>query len=602
MRADNRRISPKANATAQHQSCNNNSRLSRSSIAISMLAATVIIGVAAVMAASVVHHDSVPAGITIHEAFADAPPMHRHLYEWGSYGMGTDGMFIHPQFADTDKQGNVYITDLGNKRVQVLNSSGAFVMSWGGHGKGDGQFKYPSGIAVDAQHAYVADRDLNRIQKFDHNGNYISQWGGYGKNDGSMSMPNGIAVGDDGYLYVVDTGNHRVQKFTTDGEFVLSIGGSGTGDGKFVIPHDIEIASDGSIYVSDRGNKRIDHYASDGTHIKSHKFEAPGSFNFVPEGIEIASEQLRVNDDNSNSTDVIMYVTNAHSKRVLYLNMSESSEPVSTLDQFGPIRSNHITFPSDMLIAGDGLLYVIDMLGHKIHVFATPQYVMPHTTTTAAAAPQQPQEEEVQNQQPAIDATPPVVIAPADITVDATDLMTHVEIGTATAADESGIKTILTNAPEKFPIGTSKVTWIAFDNELNSAEAYQYITVLACGQPRQAYDHYRTGTMSDDVINGTEDADIIFGHNGKDIINGGGGNDCIFGGGDDDVISGGEGSDYIIGGTGNDILRGGPGVDIIHGGAGADFLDGGQGASDYCHQTDGLDLSVDCEHYTSTVE
>lgn len=527
-----------------------------------------------------------------YDAFAE--PTHRQIYEWGSYGIGVGGMFVHPQFADVDHNGNVYVTDLGNRMVQKFDSQGTFVTSWGTSGHADGQFRYPSGIATDGAYIYVADRDLNRIQKFDLDGNYISQWGERGIAEGSMSKPNGIAVSMDGmHVYVADTGNYRIQKFTTDGDLVLSFGESGMEPGKFVTPYDIEVAGDGTLYVSDKANKRIDRYTVNGTYITSHAFDAPGSFEFIPEGIELSSD------------GTMIYVTNVHSKNVMYLNLSESSEPLGTIDRIGPFNYADMIFPTDVTFGINGQIYVVDSLGHSIHAFSTPEYIKPEITTKPDGTSHDGKNEnggqshtaQQEPQTAPIDTTPPIVTAPPDITVDATGALTKVDIGQVSAVDPSGIKAILSNAPDRFPIGISKVTWIVFDNERNSAEAYQYVTVLACGQSRSAYDNVIAGTSYNNTINGTSKSDLIFGQDGKDIINGGDGNDCIFGEGSDDVIAGGDGSDYIIGGTGDDILRGEGGADIIYGGAGGDFLDGGEGDSDQCYQTDGFDLSVDCEYY-----
>ena len=187
---------------------------------------------------------------------------------------------------------------------------------------------------------------------------------------------------------------------------------------------------------------------------------------------------------------------------------------------------------------------------------------------------------------------------PPNITIMATGMYTPTDIGTAIARDENGIMAVVTNAPEKFPTGTSKVTWIAFDNSKNTAEAYQYVTVLACGLEHSEY-NIITGTDNDEVIDGTHEADLIFGQGGRDLIDGKGGDDCIFGEGDDDFIVGGTGNDEIYGGTGNDILRGQADMDVILGGTGADVLDGGD-EMDHCHGDD-LDFLVSCEAVSQIV-
>ena len=515
---------------------------------------------------------------TAHATLSDGWRM--HLYEWGSHGIGGEGLFAHPQFITVDGQGSVYVTDLGNKRVQKFDSQGAFLATWGEQGSADGQFRYPSGIATDGAYIYVADRDLNRVQKFDANGNYVAQWGSGGNAEGSMSKPTGVAVGADGNVYVVDTGNQRVQKFTSDGEFLLSFGGSGTEPGRFVMPHSIDVAADGSLYVSDRGAGRIDHYTANGTYVESHVFESSGPFQFMPESIKL--------DDNG-----MIRLINAHSQNVMHLNLSASSEPISVFERLGLIYSD-IIFPTDIEIGIDGQLYVVDSLGHAIHAFRTPQYVPPPEQAAGNNTSSQTSQQQ-QGQQQHQDRTPPTIEAPPDITVNATGMLTLVDTGSANAQDDSGIAEMHSDAPDAFPVGVMTITWTAIDVHGNSAEAHQYVNVTACGIQYTAYNHI-AGDSGNDIINGTDGPDLIFGQEGRDIVYGGGGNDCIFGGDGDDVILGGPGDDHIMGDGGDDILRGGDGGDVISGGTGANILDGGgpDGAQDTCHDAGEMDLVISC--------
>lgn len=82
-----------------------------------------------------------------------------------------DGYFNAP----TDiGYGNIFISDgYGNSRVAKLNKNGDWVKSWGSHGTADGQFRTPHCLQVDRQgNVYVADRGNGRIQVFDSDGNY----------------------------------------------------------------------------------------------------------------------------------------------------------------------------------------------------------------------------------------------------------------------------------------------------------------------------------------------------------------------------------------------------------------------------------------------
>nr|NIT36459.1 6-bladed beta-propeller [candidate division Zixibacteria bacterium] len=64
--------------------------------------------------------------------------------------------------------GNIYVVDSNNHRIQYFTSSGSFLGKWGSEGTGNGQFSYPRGIAVtpDGAYFYVADCSNHRIQYF----------------------------------------------------------------------------------------------------------------------------------------------------------------------------------------------------------------------------------------------------------------------------------------------------------------------------------------------------------------------------------------------------------------------------------------------------
>ncbi|HZA23301.1 MAG TPA: 6-bladed beta-propeller, partial [Dehalococcoidia bacterium] len=72
-----------------------------------------------------------------------------------------------------DRQGDVYITDWRNDRVQKFTSDGRFIMAFGRSGTGEGEFNRPNGITVDADgDIYVCDWMNDRVQVFDSQGNY----------------------------------------------------------------------------------------------------------------------------------------------------------------------------------------------------------------------------------------------------------------------------------------------------------------------------------------------------------------------------------------------------------------------------------------------
>lgn len=75
----------------------------------------------------------------------------------GGYGFG-NGHFVEDHGIVTDKQGNVYVVDTRNVRIQKFNSDGDFVTKWGSQGCRDDQFLIPHDIAIDSSgNIYVSD-------------------------------------------------------------------------------------------------------------------------------------------------------------------------------------------------------------------------------------------------------------------------------------------------------------------------------------------------------------------------------------------------------------------------------------------------------------
>ena len=221
--------------------------------------------------------------------------------------------FNSPSDIAIDNNGNVYVVDTGNHRIQKFTSDGNFVLKWGSNGTGDGQFSSPYGIAVDSSnYVYVADSGNHRIQKFTSDGNFVLKWGSNGTGDGQFSSPYGIAVDSSNYIYVVDNWNHRIQKFTSDGTFVLKLGSNGTNNGQFNYPEGIAVDSSNYVYVVENWNHRIQKFTSDGTFVL--KFgnlgSEKGEFNFPCDLTVDINGNIYVVDTGNNRIQKFIPITN----------------------------------------------------------------------------------------------------------------------------------------------------------------------------------------------------------------------------------------------------------------------------------------------------
>jgi sugar lactone lactonase YvrE len=189
-----------------------------------------------------------------------------------------DGLFRQVTDVAWDAAGNTYISDgYINSRIAKVDKDGNWLKSWGEPGNKPGQFDTPHSIAVDAQgNVYVADRGNHRIQVFDGDGKFLRQIvidvpappdarpaiGPKSANPSGARMPGSpwaicITPPPNQVLYSSDAFPGRIYKLGLDGQVLGMFGKTGKQLGQFGWIHEIACPSENELYVAELLNWRV---------------------------------------------------------------------------------------------------------------------------------------------------------------------------------------------------------------------------------------------------------------------------------------------------------------------------------------------------------
>jgi len=152
----------------------------------------------------------------------------------------------------------LYVADSAGHRIGVYAADGRRRDTWGTRGHGDGEFNYPTHVALDRTGTVLVTDALNyRIEAFDREGRFLWKLGRRGDGSGDLAAPKGVALDSAGHLYIVDALFDAVQIFERRGAFLLSFGERGVHPGQFWLPGGISISGQDRIYVADSYNQRV---------------------------------------------------------------------------------------------------------------------------------------------------------------------------------------------------------------------------------------------------------------------------------------------------------------------------------------------------------
>ena len=201
-----------------------------------------------------------------------------------------------------DKIGKIFVADYHRHSVQIFNGEGRYMDMFGGKGRLDSQLISPWGLSLDSQgNIIVADSGNKLIKIFSPDGNFLMKMGG----SGSLSCPVHCVQCDE-YLIVSDGADHKIKVFSREGEYKYEFGKQGGGDGEFNSPRFLSVTKTGLLMVCDKDNHRIQVFKLNGKFVGKFGIQGSnlGEFKYPFSVAVLSNNQIVVSDKGNHRIQV----------------------------------------------------------------------------------------------------------------------------------------------------------------------------------------------------------------------------------------------------------------------------------------------------------
>ena len=263
----------------------------------------------------------------------------------------TSAQLNHPEGLALDGAGNLYIGDVGNNRIRMVNSTSGIITTIAGNGSGgyngdnipatSASLNSPSGVALDAAgNFYIAEFRNHRIRKVDISGIITTVAGngtqgyngdGIAATTAELNTPFGVAADSSGNIYIADTDNERIRKVGTSG-IITTFAGTGTGgyngDGiaataaELGLPTGVAVDAAGDLYIADQSGQRVRKVDASGIITT---LAGTGAASYNGDGIVATAAQLNYPFSVAPDGAGNLYIGDQEGSRVRKVNVTTSS-------------------------------------------------------------------------------------------------------------------------------------------------------------------------------------------------------------------------------------------------------------------------------------
>jgi DNA-binding beta-propeller fold protein YncE len=327
---------------------------------------------------------------TITPGGAKSGEVPQYAAEFGKSGTG-EGQLSSPAAVTLDSEGDIWVADSANNRIEEFSRSGRFIETFGFGVTINGKPKLevctskckagiastkkgalwkPEGIAYDPVNGalYVSDTSNDRVEEFTTEGRLITHFGKAGTGKGEFMTPQGLTVDSEGNIWVADGGNSRLERFTERGKKPATYAKPGEGEGEFSGVTDITFCA-GKLYATDSGGQRVEEFSTSGAPMGQLGTES-GRFTQIS---RIACDP----------TDNDLYVTDSGADRIDIFASSGGF-----VGAFGAAGSSagQLNAPAGVTVAHSGAVYVVDRANNRVSEWQPPSAAHNSQTTYYSVA------------------------------------------------------------------------------------------------------------------------------------------------------------------------------------------------------------------------
>jgi DNA-binding beta-propeller fold protein YncE len=185
-----------------------------------------------------------------------------------------------------DKDGLVYVTDMGRNQVLVYDTSGRLLDAIGTKNE-----MQPCGIALAGDRLYVTDMANHYVRVYNKASRELlfTVPRSSTNETARLAGPTNIAVDDKGRIYVSDSRGFEAKVYDAEGNFLRTIGEHGASPGQFTLPKGIGADREGRVYVLDAAVPVVQLFDANGRLLLffgEPKDSGPGSL-YLPAGLTV---------------------------------------------------------------------------------------------------------------------------------------------------------------------------------------------------------------------------------------------------------------------------------------------------------------------------